>query len=100
MWTIIRFALHGEDARAYRVAFELLREAGFTPHRTPAAERRGHAAGEALPAAVVSDLFQDPAVVSRAVFEALQEAHLRPVAVTGCHVEMRRRRGERDRRAP
>jgi hypothetical protein len=35
---------------------------------------------------VARDLFQDPAVVTRAVFEALAEAGLGPVAVAAAHV--------------
>jgi hypothetical protein len=39
---------------------------------------------------VVGDLFQDPAVVTRAVFEALALAGLEPVAVSAAHVEVGR----------
>jgi hypothetical protein len=90
MWTIVRFALHGAG-QGYGEAFELLRRAGFHPHRTPAA---GGSQDDALPAAVVADLFQDPAVVSRAIFEALHAAGLAPVTVTGSHVGVG---GARDR---
>ena len=46
-------------------------------------------------ASVVADLLQDPAVVSRAIFEALAGARLRPVMVTGAHVD-----GAADAHAP
>jgi len=86
MWTVIRFALSSAEPARYRAAFELLRRSGFQPHRRP-----GDTEGEVLPASVVADLLQDPAVVSRAIFEALAGAHLRPVMVTGAHVEVRAR---------
>lgn len=89
MWTIVRFQLC--RASGYRAAFELLRAAGFAPHRTPAPSL-----AEPLPAAVVRDLFQDPAVVTRAVFEALDEAGLAPVGVSAAHVDVS---APRDRRA-
>ncbi len=83
MWTIVRFAL-GRD-RDYRAAFDLLRHAGFQSHRMPLG---GEA--EAFPAAVVADLLQDPAVVTRAVFAGLQEAGLLPVGVAAAHVDVGR----------
>lgn len=83
MWTIVRFALRRDPD--YRAAFELLSAAGFQPHRTP-----GASGGDAFPAAVVADLFQDPAVVTRAVFEGLHEAGLLPVGVTAAHVDVGR----------
>jgi hypothetical protein len=85
MWTIIRFAL--ADAAGYAKAFEILGHAGFRAHRAPDSPR---ACTATLPAAVVGEGPQDPAVVSRAVFEALAEARLRPVAVTGCPLARRR----------
>ena len=85
MWTIVRFALRRD--LDYRPAFELLAGAGFRPHRTP-----GAADEDAFPAAVVADLFQDPAVVTRAVFEGLLEAGLRPVGVAAAHVDVGRAR--------
>lgn len=85
MWTVIRFSLSGAAPERYRAAFELLGRSGFQPHRRPGA------ANEVLPASVVADLFQDPAVVSRAIFEALADARLGPVMVTGAHVEVRAR---------
>ncbi len=87
MWTVIRFALSGADHAPYRAAFELLRRSGFQPHRRPDAA----AACEVFPASVVADLLQDPGVVARAIFEALAGARLRPVMVTGAHVEVRAR---------
>jgi len=83
MWTVVRFELR--DTCDYRRAFDLLACAGFGAHRRPAA-----AGAEPLPAAVVRDLFQDPAVVTRAVFEALCEAGLRPVGVAAAHVDVAR----------
>ncbi|HEX9398786.1 MAG TPA: hypothetical protein VF912_01655 [Anaeromyxobacter sp.] len=83
MWTIVRFALRRDPD--YRAGFDLLAHAGFQPHRTPGAEPE-----DAFPAAVVADLFQDPAVVTRAVFEALHEAGLRPVGVAAAHVDVAR----------
>ena len=88
MWTIVRFELH--RASGYRAAFEILAGAGFVPHRRPAA-----APAEPLPAAVVRDLFQDPAVVTRAVFEALESAGLAPVGVAAGHVDVGGRRVQR-----
>ena len=82
MWTVVQFELRSSD---YRTAFELLGGAGFVPHRRPSG-----ATGETFPAAVVRDLFQDPAVVTRAVFEALAEACLEPVAVAASHVDVGR----------
>lgn len=80
MWTIVRFALEpGGDA--YRGAFEVLARAGFERYPDPPP---GDEENPILPAAVAADVLQDPAVVSRAVFETLGAAGLRPVAVTGC----------------
>jgi hypothetical protein len=81
MWTVVQFSLRSPD---YRTAFALLAGAGFAPHRRPAAS------DGAFPAAVVRDLFQDPAVVTRAVFEALDQAGLGPVAVSAAHVDVNR----------
>ena len=74
MWTIVRFALRRE--KDYRTAFEILRHAGFLPHHRP-----GTCDGGAFPAAVVANVLQEPAVITRAVFEGLEEAGLLPVAV-------------------
>ncbi|WP_041448381.1 hypothetical protein [Anaeromyxobacter sp. Fw109-5] len=82
MWTVIRFALSSAEPARYRDAFELLGRSGFQPHRRPGEAR------EILPASVVADVFQDPAVVSRAIFEALADARLGPVMVTGSHVDV------------
>jgi hypothetical protein len=82
MWTVVQFEL---SSARYRTAFDLLAGAGFVPHRRPGAD-----AGDPFSAAVVRDLFQDPAVVSRAVFEALHEAGLDPVAVSAAHVRVGR----------
>lgn len=92
MWTVVRFELATPD---YPTAFALLRGAGFAPHRQP---RDG--APEPLPAAVVQDLLQDPAVVTRAVFEALEQARLVPVAVAAAHVDLRPPRRGRAALAP
>ncbi len=86
MWTVIRFALSSAEPSAYRAAFEILGRAGFQPHRRP-----GSDVSATFPASVVADLLQDPAVVSRAIFEALADARLRPVMVTGAHVQVRSR---------
>jgi hypothetical protein len=83
MWTIVRFALPRKGD--YRTAFQILAHAGFQLHRTP-----DEAEDEALPASVVADLFQDPAVVSRAVFEGLHEAGLGPVGVGALHADLAR----------
>jgi hypothetical protein len=83
MWTIVRFELRAEDR--YAEAFDLLRAAGFQPHRRPAPDT-----ADPLPAAVVRDLFQDPAVVTRAVFVALADAGLAPVGVASAHVDVAR----------
>lgn len=93
MWTVVQFRLGASD---YRTAFALLRGAGFVPHRLPAA-----AVPEGpFPAAVARDLFQDPAVVTRAVFEALAEAGLAPIAVAGAHVGVGRAARDRGALAP
>jgi hypothetical protein len=84
MWTIVRFGLRSDGD--YRAAFDLLAHAGLQPHRSPDA-----AGAEPFPAAVVADLFQDPAVVSRAVFDGLHDAGLGPVAVCAAHVDVSRR---------
>jgi hypothetical protein len=83
MWTVVRFGLRG--AGDYGAAFELLARAGFAEHRRPAPDAPGP-----FPAAAVRDLFQDPAVVSRAIFEALDEAGLAPLGVTAAHVDVGR----------
>ena len=88
MWTVVRFELR--RASGYPAAFAILAGAGFVPHRRPAA-----ASAQSLPAAVVRDLFQDPAVVTRAVFDALDAAGLAPVGVAAAHVDVARRRGQR-----
>jgi hypothetical protein len=82
MWTLVQFELASSD---YRTAFEVLGGAGFVTHRRP-----GPGAPEVFPAAVARDLFQDPAVVTRAVFEALDQAGLAPVAVAAAHVDVGR----------
>jgi hypothetical protein len=79
MWTLVRFALTDAAEDGYRDAYDILARAGFQPYRAPAAS-------EVLPAAVVADLLQDPAVVSRAIFEALSAGGLGPMMVTGCQV--------------
>ena len=81
MWTIVRFALRRE--KDYAAAFEILRHAGFLPRHRPATGEQG-----TFPAAVVANVLQDPAVITRAVFEGLEEAGLLPVAVAACHVNV------------
>jgi hypothetical protein len=83
MRTLVRFALRAEDR--YRDAFHLLAHAGFHRQRAPEAGEC-----ETFPAAVVADLLQEPAVVSRAVFEALHDAGYAPVAVVATHVHAAR----------
>ena len=83
MWTIVRFALWG--AHDYGEAFELLAGAGFARHPAPAPDR-----AEPFPAAVVVDRCQDPAVVTRAVFEALHGAGLRPMGVIAAPLDAAR----------
>jgi hypothetical protein len=80
MWTVVQFELRSPG---YRTAFDLLAGAGFVPHRRP-----GAGSGGPFPAAVARDLFQDPAVVTRAIFEALDDAGLSPVAVAASHVHV------------
>jgi hypothetical protein len=86
MWTLIRFTL--AEGGGYGTAFEILRQAGFRAHQAPDSPQEC----SAMPAAVIADVLQDPAVISRAVFEALAEARLRPVAVAGCEIAPVRRR--------
>jgi hypothetical protein len=81
MWMLFRFSLCGGE-RAYRDALEILRGAGF--------QRAG--GGDVLdaeapfPAAVVADVRNEPADVTRAIFSALREAGLRPVGVSGAAI--------------
>ncbi len=93
MWTIIRFAVADGDEARYRTAFEILGRCGFQPHRRPGrgVPQDPAAAWSHPPAAVVADLFQDPAVVVREVFCALVAAGVRPLLVTGAHVDVGRR---------
>ncbi len=93
MWTVVRFELN--DLEDYATAFGMLARAGFAPHRRP-----GSAGPGPLPAAVVRDLFQDPAVVTRAVFDALDAAGLSPVGVSAAHVDVGGRRPRRAALAP
>lgn len=79
MWTLVRFALTDAAEHGYRDAYEILARAGFQPHGAAPAS-------ELLPAAVVADILQDPAVVSRTIFEALSAGGLGPMMVTGCQV--------------
>jgi hypothetical protein len=88
MWTIFRFALSDADPRAYEEAYEILEGAGFSRAPDPVAGRRGVAP---FPAAVMADVRQDTAAVTRAIFDRLGEARLRPLAVTGCRARSRRR---------
>jgi hypothetical protein len=82
MWMICRFSLCGGGERAYRDALEILRGAGF--------QRAG--GDDALddrapfPAAVVADVRNEPEDITRAIFSALREAGLRPVAVSGAAI--------------
>ncbi len=84
VWTVVRFSLCG-DARAYRDALEILSSAGF----------RGAGAAAALdldapfPASVVGEVRTDPADATRAVFEVLREAGLRPTGVSATRVAPR-----------
>jgi hypothetical protein len=89
MWTVIRFVLHGEDERRYRTAAELLRDAGFVDHRVPGPGR-----------AAAADVLADPAVLSREIFVALGEAGLRPLWVSGAHVDVRPRHARRPPTSP
>jgi hypothetical protein len=93
MWTIVRFGLRRSGD--YRAAFELLAGAGFVVHRRPAPD-----AEEPFPAAAVRDLLQDPAVVGRAIFEALDAARLSPVGVAASHVDVGRGARRRAALAP
>lgn len=78
MWTIVRFGLRaGGD---YRAAFELLAPAGFLPHQGPGESEPGP-----FPASLAADTSQDPAAVTRAVFEGLARAGLGPIGVAACH---------------
>ncbi len=87
MWTRFRFSLCG-GARAYREALEMLRRAGF--HGAGAAE--AFDADAPFPAAVVGDVGSEPSDVTRAIFSALREAGLRPVAVSGAPIAIAPRR--------
>ncbi len=80
MWTVFRFSLAGGGERAYRDALEILRGAGLQP--APGLGTLGAAAS--FPAAVVADVGRCPSDVTRAICEALHEAGLRPVGVSGC----------------
>ena len=82
MWSVFRFSLCRGGERAYRDALEILRGAGF--RQAPAPEPVD--ADAPFPAAVVADVGGSPADVTRAIFEALQAAGLRPTAVSGCAI--------------
>ncbi len=88
MWTVFRFSLRGGEARAYHDALEILRRAGFRSARAvdaidPEAP---------FPAAVAADVRSEPADVTRAIFSALHEAGLHPVAVSGAPMTLRKAR--------
>jgi hypothetical protein len=82
MWTIFRFALSDADPRAYEEAYEILEGAGFS--RAPEEPLEGPRGDPPFPAAVMADVRQGTAAVTRAIFDRLGEARLRPLAVTGC----------------
>jgi hypothetical protein len=85
MWTVFRFSLSGGCARAYRDALEILRGAGFRQADEPLDPAAPFAAS------VLADVHRDPADVTRAIFSALGDAGLRPVAVSGCRLPERPR---------
>ncbi len=85
MWTVFRFSLSGGAERAYRDALDILRGAGF--RRAGGAEPID--VGAPFPAAVLADLRRTPGDVTRIIFDALRDAGLRPVAVSGCRAEAR-----------
>lgn len=81
MWTIVQFALLREGD--YAAGFDLLADHGLRRHRTPRpSDLRPY------PAAVVADLPQDAAVITRTVFERLSAAGLAPVAVMASVAEV------------
>jgi hypothetical protein len=86
MGTIIRFALHSAGAPAYRAAFDVLARMGFDPLEAPPSWRTA-GTYRTFPAAALGVRSEDPAELARAAFVALHDAHLRPVAVTGCRFE-------------
>jgi hypothetical protein len=79
MWTIFRFALSSADRRAYDDAYAILTSAGFVRPR----EAGEPPCATAFPAAVLAYVRDDPAVVTRSIFEVLGEARLRPLGVMG-----------------
>jgi hypothetical protein len=88
VWTVFRFSLSGGGARAYRDALEILRGAGFRQAPGPLDP------SAAFPASVLAEVRRDPADVTRAIFSALADAGLRPVAVSGCRARERPRDAE------
>lgn len=85
MHALFRIALSGGGDRAYRDALEILAGAGFRRAGAGPVDPRA-----TFPAAVLAEVWRDPADVTRAIFAVLREAGLRPVAVTGCRVAERR----------
>lgn len=83
MWTVFRFSLAGGGERAYRAALEILSGAGFRRAGGPVD------LAATFPAAVLAEVPRTPADVTRAIFEALHEAGLRPVGVCGCRADAR-----------
>jgi hypothetical protein len=89
MSLLVRFALHGACDRRYQAAFDVLAALGLDPLERPAPgppAGRGPPCRQVFPAAAVGGQ-GDPATVARAAFVALQEARLRPVAVSSCPLE-------------
>jgi hypothetical protein len=88
MSLLVRFALHGACDRRYQAAFDVLAALGLDPLERPAPgpPGRGPPCRQVFPAAAVGGE-GDPAAVARAAFVALQEARLRPVAVSSCPLE-------------
>jgi hypothetical protein len=95
MRTLLKLALHAADERAYRTALELLATLGFDavddadPVEGVNPVLHAHAPGSAclFRAAAVGEVPGDPAEICRRVFEVLQGARLRPVAVMGRQLE-------------
>jgi hypothetical protein len=89
MSTLLKFALQPGEEHAYLAAFRILASIGFDAVEgvDPAPHPHAHGAGCAFRGAAVGEVPGDPEEICRSVFEALQAARLRPVAVMGRRVE-------------
>ncbi|BDG05848.1 hypothetical protein [Anaeromyxobacter oryzae] len=84
MGTIVRFALHGAGAQSYRAAFTVLAQLGLAALEDPS---QGLTASRVFPASALAAPTDRTEDLCRAAFVALQQASLRPVAVSACRLD-------------